>query len=185
MALHLLRILSLIWIVSELFLTRRSGANATSRDRGSLPLLIIVQWGSIFLGIFVAFHFSVGFFPDLDVVRMCGIGVFIAGYALRVYSILYLGKFFTINVAIAADHRVIDTGPYRFIRHPSYTGLFLLYLGIGLTIGNWLTIAIIFVPIFIAFLWRINLEEAALREALGEPYSEYMQRTRRLIPFIY
>jgi protein-S-isoprenylcysteine O-methyltransferase Ste14 len=185
MALHLLRILAFIWIASELILTRRSGANATSKDRGSLTLLIIVQWTSIFLGIFVAYNVSVGFFPYLETVRMCGIGVFITGYVLRVYSIIYLGKFFTVNVAIASDHRVIDTGPYRYIRHPSYTGVFLLYLGLGLAIGNWLTMSIILIPIFIAFQWRMSIEEAALSEALGEPYREYMKRTKRLIPFIY
>lgn len=85
-------------------------------------------------------------------------------------SILYLGRFFTINVAIAADHRLIDSGPYRFIRHPGYTGGLLLFLGLALCMGNWLSVAVIMVPIFAAFYRRMNVEESALSEALGEPY---------------
>ncbi len=118
-------------------------------------------------------------------VRVCGLCIYVLGFILRFYSIFYLGRFFTTNLTIAADHRLIDSGPYRFIRHPSYTGIFMLYLGICLCIGNWATTLIIIVPIFCAFLWRMKVEENALREALGQPYADYMKRTKRLIPMVY
>jgi protein-S-isoprenylcysteine O-methyltransferase len=178
-------ILWIVWFVSERLLTRRSRAGATSRDRGSFFVLISVQIASIWLGISAAYRFPDCLFPTLPVVRVCGFCIYVLGFFLRFYSVIYLGRFFTTNVAIAADHRLIDSGPYRLIRHPSYTGLFLLYLGICLCIGNWATTLIIMVPIFCAFMWRMKVEETALCEALGEPYVNYMKRTKRLIPMVY
>jgi len=90
-----------------------------------------------------------------------------------------------VNVAIAADHRLIDTGPYRYLRHPSYTGALLAFLGLGLCMGNWASMLVMIVPIFLVFLRRMNVEEAALLKGLGEPYREYMLRTKRLVPGLY
>lgn len=79
---------------------------------------------------------------------------------------------------------MIDTGPYRFIRHPSYTGALLAFVGFGCCLGNWMSILCV-LPILGAFLWRMRVEERALIDALGEDYRAYMRRTKRLIPFIY
>ena len=111
--------------------------------------------------------------------------MFAAGLALRWYAILYLGRFFTVNVAISRDHRLIDTGPYRLIRHPSYTGALMAFLGLGVCIGNWASLAAMLIPTLLVFSWRIRVEEQALMAALGEPYRIYMQRTKRLVPAIY
>ena len=185
MTVRLFPILGLIWLASELLLTRRSGAGATSKDRGSLRVLWFVEIASICCGVVVAYHFRAYGLPARHFFYISGIGVFVIGLALRLYAILYLGRFFTINVAIATDHRLIDTGPYRFARHPSYTGALMLFFGLSLGIGNWLSLVVIMFPIFAAFWWRIRIEEAALAEALGEPYRSYMRRTKRLIPMIY
>jgi protein-S-isoprenylcysteine O-methyltransferase len=136
-------------------------------------------------GILATYHLRACSLPARSLFYVLGIGVFVMGLALRFYSVMYLGRFFTINVAIASDHRLIDRGPYRFIRHPSYTGVLMLFFGLGLGLGNWVSVVIIMVPIFAAFLWRMRVEEAALLEALGEPYRNYMRRTKRLIPWIY
>jgi protein-S-isoprenylcysteine O-methyltransferase len=104
---------------------------------------------------------------------------------LRWYSIFYLGRFFTVDVQVSADHQLIDSGPYRFIRHPSYTGILFEFLGFGLCLGNWLSVLIIIVPVGAAFLYRIRVEESALARGLGERYVTYCSRTKRLIPFVY
>jgi len=182
---RLLQVLCLIWVVSELCLTRRSGRDATSKDRGSLRVIWLVEMLSMGLGVVAANHFRARVLPARSLFYVFGIGVFVTGLVLRVYSIIYLGRFFTINVAIATDHRLIDSGPYRFIRHPSYTGGLMLFLGFGLCIGNWVSVVIIIVPILAVLLWRMGIEEAALLEALGEPYRSYMKRTKRLIPMVY
>ncbi len=106
-------------------------------------------------------------------------------WRLRWYSIVYLGRFFTVNVAIHSGHEIIDTGPYARIRHPSYSGALLAFLGLALTLTNWISLVLIVVPIFGAFSRRISIEETALASALGSPYINYMRRTKRLAPFIY
>ena len=109
----------------------------------------------------------------------------VAGLALRWYSIIYLGRFFTVNVAIATDHRLIDTGPYRFIRHPSYTGALMAFGGVGLCLCNWASLAVMFVPTLLVFMRRMHVEEVALIQGLGNTYRDYMRRTKRLIPAVY
>jgi protein-S-isoprenylcysteine O-methyltransferase len=116
---------------------------------------------------------------------LIGLGLFFWGVILRWYSIWYLGRYFTVDVAIAKEHRVINAGPYRLIRHPSYTGALMAFLGFGFSLGNWLSILCLMVPIVAAFMWRIHVEERALTEALGDDYRAYMQRTKRLIPLVY
>lgn len=169
----------------ERLFTRRSRRGHTSKDRGSYLVAVSAQIVFICLGIQAAYHLTDCLFPALQVVRICGFCIYVLGFILRFYSIFYLGRFFTTSVTIAADHRIVDTGPYRFIRHPSYTGIFMLYLGICLCIGNWLTTLIMIVPIFCAFVYRMKVEEGALHEALGQPYADYMKRTKRLIPMVY
>ena len=114
-----------------------------------------------------------------------GCGLFVLGLTLRWYSIIYLGRFFTANVAIHSGHEIIDTGPYKRIRHPSYTGALLAFLGLALSLANWVSLAVVLVPILLAFSRRISIEENALASALGSPYTNYMRRTKRLAPFIY
>jgi protein-S-isoprenylcysteine O-methyltransferase len=121
--------------------------------------------------------------PKLDLELGCCLFAF--GLALRWYSIIHLGRFFTTNVAIAKDHHLIDSGPYRFIRHPSYAGSLMAALGFTLIFANWASLLAILVPVCAVTLWRIHIEEEALVEALGEPYCTYMKRTKRLIPMIY
>jgi protein-S-isoprenylcysteine O-methyltransferase len=167
-----------------LALTRRSRERGASRDRHSL----LVLWGVIMLSVWLSIQ-CVLWFPDAALPHrranyLLGFALFGCGIILRWYSIWYLGRYFTVDVAIATEHRVVATGPYRFIRHPSYTGALLAFLGFGLCLGNWMSILCV-APIFGAFLWRMHVEEHALMDALADDYRSYMQRTRRLIPWIY
>ena len=106
-----------------------------------------------------------------------------AGIAFRWYSILVLGKSFTVDVATRPEQRVVESGPYRLIRHPSYTGSLLTLLGVLLCCVNWLSLLAMAIGIA-GYAYRIRVEEAALAEGLGDEYRDYMRRTRRLIPFI-
>ena len=111
--------------------------------------------------------------------------VFALGTALRWWAVVHLGRFFTVDVTVASDHRVVDSGPYRAMRHPSYTGVLMQFVGWALSLGNAFALPVVVVPIFLALAYRIRVEEAALRGALGEEYSAYCRRTRRLVPGIY
>jgi protein-S-isoprenylcysteine O-methyltransferase Ste14 len=79
---------------------------------------------------------------------------------------------------------VIEAGPYRYIRHPSYTGALITVIGLGLALGNWASIVAMLACISAGYAYRIHVEEAALVSALGQPYREYMSRTARLVPFV-
>jgi protein-S-isoprenylcysteine O-methyltransferase Ste14 len=105
------------------------------------------------------------------------------GLGLRWYSILALGTSFTTEVATRPGQRVMKSGPYRLIRHPSYTGGILTLLGIVVCCLNWLSLAAL-VPVLAGYAYRIQVEEEALADGLGDEYRQYMRRTRRLIPFI-
>ena len=114
-----------------------------------------------------------------------GMAVFAAGLAIRAWAVHELGRFFKLTVVVQPDHRVVDTGPYRLIRHPSYTGLLMVMLGLGFMLGTWLSIPACLLPPLVAFGIRIHTEERVLARELGEPYRAYIQRTDRLVPGIW
>jgi protein-S-isoprenylcysteine O-methyltransferase len=179
-------LLGILYVLSETFLaiTKRAGPGTVSRDRRSLFLLWAIIALSILLARF-ALTIPLGRLPHPFFWAIIGLLLFLGGVALRWYSIFYLGRFFTVDVAIAASHELIDTGPYRLIRHPSYTGALLAFVGFGLSLGSWLVVLCLILPITAVFLWRIRVEENALLDGLGDRYRVYMSRTRRLIPFVY
>jgi protein-S-isoprenylcysteine O-methyltransferase Ste14 len=88
-------------------------------------------------------------------------------------------------VTIEKDHELVERGPFRIVRHPSYTGVLLAFVGFALSLGNWAALLVILLPIGVAFIHRMNVEEDALSGALGPQYTDYMRRTKRLVPFIY
>jgi protein-S-isoprenylcysteine O-methyltransferase len=108
----------------------------------------------------------------------------LAGIALRWYSARVLGKYFTFDVAINSGQTLIEAGPYRYIRHPSYSGALLTLFGFGLALGNWAGLIAALLCLGSAYAYRIPVEEAALGAALGDPYKQYVRRTWRLIPFL-
>lgn len=176
-----------LWGAFELSLSlaKRSRPDATSKDRRSLGLIWLVALSGVGLGIGAAWLFPAMEPSFARTMKVVGCVLFGLGLTLRLISIICLGRFFTTNVAIASDHRLIESGPYRFIRHPSYTGSLLSMLGCALTFANWASLLLIFLPFFAINLWRIRIEEEALMEGLGESYHRYMLRTKRLIPKIY
>jgi len=120
--------------------------------------------------------------PDIAVVL--GMALLIAGAVLRRLCFNALGKSFTGTVIVARDQTIVQHGPYRFIRHPSYTAAFLMFIGIGLALCSWISLAILFFAHCYLYGRRVAVEERALLDTLGAPYREYMLRTRRFIPFV-
>jgi protein-S-isoprenylcysteine O-methyltransferase len=178
--------LSAILLASELLLVlnKRSKNRASAPDRLTLPLLWAVITLSIWAGFYLRAAFPGADFSHRRTIYLIGLALFAVGLVIRWSAILHLGRFFTVNVAIAKDHELVTTGPYRFVRHPSYTGTLLIFLGFGLCLLNFFSLLAIFVPITIAFLWRMRVEEAALREAFGQRYESYARSTARLVPWL-
>jgi protein-S-isoprenylcysteine O-methyltransferase Ste14 len=166
--------------------TKQSSDPTRTRDRGSFRLILAFLW------IGLALDFTLSFIlPQASILQhrsaffFLGIGLMLCGLAFRFYAMSLLGRFFTYDVAVCASQTVIEAGPYRYIRHPSYTGAFITLVGLGLALGNWAGLLALLACMGIAYGYRMSVEEAALSAALGEPYKQYMRRTRRLIPFVY
>jgi protein-S-isoprenylcysteine O-methyltransferase Ste14 len=114
-----------------------------------------------------------------------GFVILLAGLVLRGWSIKTLGAYFTASVKVSTDQPVITAGPYRMLRHPSYTGLLLIVTGIGLASANWVGLAGMALLTLAGLLWRIHAEERALLTTLGDPYRAYAARHKRLVPLVW
>ncbi len=114
-----------------------------------------------------------------------GLVILLAGLVLRGWSFKVLGRYFTHTVMVSADQPVISTGPYRVLRHPSYTGVIMAALGIGLAAANWAGLAAVMVLILMPLLWRIHVEEKALLATLGDRYRGYAAQHKRLVPLVW
>jgi protein-S-isoprenylcysteine O-methyltransferase Ste14 len=178
----------ILWIVPEIVVSKRRAPKVSSKsgDRGSLLVVMLLLW----IGIAADFAFSfqlprAAIRSERVPVFFVGIGLMFAGMALRLYSISLLGRYFTFEVAVHTDQPVIEIGPYRYIRHPSYAGALITITGLGLTLGNWVGLIALLGCMVVAYGYRIPIEESALIDALGEPYKKYIRRTHRLIPFVY
>src|SRR5207249_1027008 len=106
----------------------------------------------------------------------------LAGIAIRATAILTLQRFFTVRVMIQEGHQLVEHGVYSMVRHPSYSGALVSFVGLGLAFGNWLSLIVIAGAALAAFSYRIHVEEQALLAHFGDRYRQYAAHTRRLIP---
>jgi protein-S-isoprenylcysteine O-methyltransferase len=114
-----------------------------------------------------------------------GVSLILAGLAVRWTAIRTLGKYFERVINIQPDHEIVRRGLYKRVRHPSYTGALAAHFGFGLAFADWLTLAAAFLPMLAAVLYRIRVEERALRQKFGAEYELYAAHTKRLLPGIY
>jgi protein-S-isoprenylcysteine O-methyltransferase len=176
------------WALSEIAMAlfKRAGADRSKRtDRGSLPLLVGVILTSALAGLTIRFGDAGKIFDDEALRWGVGLAIVLAGIAFRWHAILTLGALFTTNVAIQSGHRLVRSGAYRFLRHPSYAGTLVILGGIALATNGWINAALVMLPCTAAIVRRIRIEEAALLEAFGQEYREFSLATSRLIPGVY
>ena len=190
----LVQLVIILWVLSEILLSifmRARGGPGGSGDQVHDRSSFFVLYGGIFLGVVLAIiirnkgpawaHINLNFYllNALTLVFLLG------GMAWRTWAILTLGRFFTTNVAVRSGHKVIRQGPYRWMRHPSYTGGLTTFIGLGLALANWLSLLVLMVMMVTVYIYRMNVEEKVLIVALGDEYLEYARQTKRLIPGIY
>lgn len=114
-----------------------------------------------------------------------GGGIVLAGTSLRIWAIQTLGQFFTATVQIQEEHQLIQHGPFRYIRHPSYTGALLTAVGGAIMLESWVGLLLATACMLYAYYVRITAEETALLNKFGQRYREYQQVSKRLIPGIW
>ncbi len=154
-------------------------------DRGSLILIWIAGTVAVITAVVAAkillseTQYFNPLIPTLGFIIAC------IGIVIRGISIHTLQDAFNIYVAVPQNKKIIRNGIYKNIRHPSYLGLLLSYLGLGIILSNWISLLFIFLPIFVAILHRIKIEEQVLIDALGEEYLDYCKSSYRLVRGIY
>jgi protein-S-isoprenylcysteine O-methyltransferase Ste14 len=166
-------------------IARAKAASGETADRGSMRLIMLAGWLAFPASFTVASWSKFALLQHRVAWFTTGIMILLAGSMLRRYCFRTLGRYFTANVMVQADQPVIDAGPYRLVRHPSYTGGMIMYLGTGLALTNWLSALILAGMGALTYAYRVRVEERALATSIGEPYREYMQRTKRFVPFLF
>jgi protein-S-isoprenylcysteine O-methyltransferase Ste14 len=159
-------------------------ATPTAADGGSLRIIMLGNQLAMLAGFAAPWLFRRGAMPSPFAFFWVGIALLIAGSLLRRHCFRVLGKFFTGAVTVQSDHAVIDQGAYRWVRHPSYTGGIVMFAGIGIALGDWISVAVLTLIPIAAYSYRVRVEERALVETLGEPYRAYMQTRKRFVPFV-
>jgi protein-S-isoprenylcysteine O-methyltransferase Ste14 len=171
----------------ELFMNLRQRSKSkvtTSSDKNSLWWL----YGLITLGYALSFSIGVtkiGRIYAWNIFFAVGMVLFILGLMIRIHALLTLKQYFTYSVAKVENHKIIETGLYKFIRHPGYLGQLIIFIGISTSISNWISILAMMVPVTLGFLYRIKVEERFMLEQLGQEYLDYQERTKKIIPLIY
>ncbi|WP_241093505.1 methyltransferase family protein [Xanthomonas sp.] len=183
----LFMLLGLGWGAYEALLSyRRRASDGGAQDQGTLKLLWRVLYAAVVVAVLLAFTGMWRFPPQWqEPLRWTGCALIAGGLALRLWAIRVLDRWFTVHVTIQADHRLIRHGPYRRLRHPSYTGALLAFYGLAIGLGNGLSLLAIVPTVTWAFLRRIRVEEALLIRAFPTEYPHYAARSWRLLPFVW
>jgi protein-S-isoprenylcysteine O-methyltransferase len=173
-----------LWLfIDSLAVFRHKTEKAENRDRFSLALIMVGNLVAWIVGIGLAFA-GLGSMHSVPL-QFAGLLVMAVGIVVRSTAIVQLGRFHTPNVAVRADHQLMNTGLYRYVRHPSYLGALIAFLGFSLGLGNWLSLAVIMGVTVCIYLYRMHEEEAALSAAFGDAYRAYSRTTKRLIPGLF
>jgi protein-S-isoprenylcysteine O-methyltransferase Ste14 len=163
----------------------RVNKSGTRTERWSFFVVVVAVAGGMLGGIELANWNAAAIGSGRWPLFVGGLVLMAAGISVRLWSIFTLGRFFTVDVRVHADQTVVERGPYRWVRHPSYSGLLIFFVGVGLALGNWLSLIVLAVVPAAGLLVRIRSEERALLGALGEDYRRYSATRRRLFPGLW
>ncbi len=184
-SLHL--IIAAIWVISEILLSRllrSSQTDKTQADKQSLRIIWITVMIALPLAHFLSLQLN-WVISSTPAVHRIGLTMIVAGMVFRGIAVYTLGRYFTVDVAIRSDHKIVKRGLYRYLRHPSYLGVLVSFLGNALAFNSWAAVLIGFLPVLAVFLYRMKIEEELLVSNFEEEYLDYKRGTWRLIPFIY
>lgn len=170
-----------MWVIQQ---KKRDKNIEKKGDKGSFWIMFI------FIAIGYSLSFAVGSTKtgrvhQWDTFFIVGVVLSILGLIIRIYSILTLKQHFTYTVTKLEDHELIETGLYKWIRHPGYLGQVIIFAATAIALANWLSVLLMLIPVVSGYLYRINIEEKFMTVQLGLKYTDYQKRTKRLIPGIY
>jgi len=172
------------WLAEFIHESTQEKRRAHTRDKYSSFAWDLSHFAAI-IGIVIGFRSNRFSLSPTSLTQIAGFAAMLLGILIRWIAIHTLGRFFTGKVSILKNHELVQSGPYKYIRHPAYTGTLIAYLGFGFVFKNWISFILIFVPVVLAALYRMSIEEKALREYFGEKYTRYAAGVKRLIPGVY
>ncbi|MCD6201184.1 MAG: isoprenylcysteine carboxylmethyltransferase family protein [Bacteroidales bacterium] len=176
-----------LWFLSEIFLNRllRSGKQGReNQDKGSLRIIWITIAAANTLGVLFAVYFPFPMSHSLTL-PLNGLAIIVCGMIIRFASVWSLGRYFTVDVTIRNNHKLKTDGIYKRVRHPSYTGSILSFIGFGISLNNWISLGVVAILVIFTMLYRIRIEEQLLTKQFGKEYLDYKKKTNRLIPLFY
>jgi protein-S-isoprenylcysteine O-methyltransferase Ste14 len=163
---------------------KRDKAVKVGGDKGSIWLLMIF----IAFGYFFSFRFgmtNVGRIYHWNLFYGIGVFMIVMGMIIRIFAINTLKQHFTYTVTQIENHELVESGLYKWIRHPGYLGQMIIFTGTAVSFSNWISVLSMFVAISFGYLYRIGTEEKFLIAQMGQKYLDYQKRTKRLIPLVY
>lgn len=183
----LLEVTTFAFLLSEVTIRVRSASRTQGAraDRGSVLAVVVGLVAGLVVAVWTRSAVPGAGLPGGWATFVLGIALMWLGILLRQWSVWTLGRSFTVVVRVAEGQSVVSHGPYRWVRHPSYTGLMLTLVGLGVALGNWLSVLALLVLPLLGIIVRIRVEERALLDALGEPYQQYAASRRRLVPGVW
>ncbi|SDQ57949.1 methyltransferase family protein [Natronobacterium texcoconense] len=176
-----------VWVVSDLSIGFRYGNQSGSKqDRGSKHAIGAAVCGGVLSAALLPVWVPAAEMPYPAAAFWLGIGLLLLGVSVRQYAVRTLEDDFSLEVSVDETDTVVTSGPYQWVRHPSYTGGLVTLVGIGVAVGHWLSFGATVVAGVLGYRYRICVEERALRATLGDSYEEYASRTPyRLLPFVW
>jgi protein-S-isoprenylcysteine O-methyltransferase Ste14 len=165
--------------------SRASEPMTSPQDAGSKRLIALSQGLAVLAAFPIAALLRSAALPHPVRLFWAGLAALAGGSLVRRPCGRMLGKSFTGAVIVRPDQIVVDRGAYHYVRHPSYTAGAILFLGIGLALANWIGLLLLMVALAIGYAYRVGVEERALQATIGDPYRQYMSRTKRFVPFVF
>jgi len=176
-----------LWVALEMIFSirarilKRKQPKRQHSDRGSFFLIVFGMYMFVFIEIFLSIG-KIGLLPEWT--KYIGYLLMAFGMIVRYSAIVQLGRFFSPVVGIVSDQEIINTGWYRLIRHPSYTGGWLTPVGVGLVAHTWIGTLICAIGLLLVYGYRIRVEERALIDHFGDKYIQYRKQTKKIFPWI-
>lgn len=175
-----------VWWLFELWLNRKKRAPDYSQelDDGTLKTLEWTNSASVIIALGFAYFLDWPIF-NLELIFLPGLILLVTGLIFRALIVHSMGKNFTVDISIQDNHQLNTKGWYKHIRHPSYSALYLSFIGLAISLNNLIATDLLLIPTLLALLHRIKQEEKVLIQKFNNQYWDYRSKTYALIPFIF
>jgi len=175
-----------LFLGMEIYLNvRERDRTDASQDANSLRTIGYLRNAAFVIGAAAAFFPVVPLPGGRSAHLIAGGVVVLMSFLIRGWAIVRLGNYFTNVVMTQEDQKIVTDGPYKYVRHPAYTGALLFFCGLGTATGSLPGLVLMVALIFYAFRNRMLVEERVMASEFGEEYIDYMARTKRIIPLVY